>query len=167
MGDAGNRRHHADESWHRVRGQSRRARSVARPVLRHGPRREPGGIGAAPESVPAGLAASGAILRTTPQDFSASWAFVLEPLDGGRTRLIERFRVRFGNGGPQFRVIGPVMGFGVLVMMRRQMLGIRDRAVLTAVAPGLPDQATAKPGQVPANPRGREPAERTDVLVSA
>ena len=32
-----------------------------------------------------------------PQEFAASWAFVLEPLDGGRTRLIERFRVRFGD----------------------------------------------------------------------
>ena len=91
------------------------------------------------EPVPSGLAASGAFLRTAPQDFSASWAFVLEPLEGGRTRLIERFRVRFGDGGPQFRVIGPIMGFGVFVMMRKQMLGIRDRAVRTAVAPALPD----------------------------
>src|SRR3954466_11213703 len=153
MGDAGNRRHHADESWHRVRGQSRRARSVARPVLRHGPRREPGGIGAAPESVPAGLAASGAILRTTPQDFSASWAFLLEPLDGGRTRLIERFRVRFGTGGPQFRIIGPMMAFGVFVMMRRQMIGIRDRAILTAVARPLPDDAPVTPHRPPTNGR--------------
>ena len=45
--------------------------------------------------VPAGLAASGAFLGRTPQEFAASWAFTLEPLDGGRTRLIERFRVRF------------------------------------------------------------------------
>src|SRR3954468_4772254 len=39
-----------------------------------------------PEQIPPGLAASGAFLRTAPQDFSASWAFVLEPLAGGRTR---------------------------------------------------------------------------------
>jgi hypothetical protein len=87
---------------------------------------------------PAGLAASGAFLRQTPQAFAASWAFSLEPLDGGRTRLIERFRVRFESSGPSFRVIGPVMGFGVFVMMQRQMLGIRERALRTAVAPSLP-----------------------------
>jgi hypothetical protein len=85
--------------------------------------------------VPAGLAASGIFLRQAPQDFDASWTFVLEPLDGGRTRLIERFRVRFGKSGPAFRVIAPAMGFGVFVMMRRQMLGLRDRAIRTAVVP--------------------------------
>ncbi len=52
--------------------------------------------GVADESVPAGLQASGAILGATPQQFSASWAFVLEPMPGGRTRLIERFRVWYG-----------------------------------------------------------------------
>jgi hypothetical protein len=30
------------------------------------------------------------------------------------------------------------MGFGVFVMMQRQMLGIRERALRTAVAPSLP-----------------------------
>ena len=85
--------------------------------------------------VPTGLAATGAILRTTPPDFAASWAFVLEPLDGGRTRLIERFRVRFGVASPGFRLVAPVMGFGVFVMMQRQMRGILARAELTAVAP--------------------------------
>ena len=91
-----------------------------------------------PEEVPAGLAASGAFLRQAPQEFAASWTFALEPLDGGRTRLIERFRVQFGSSGPGFRVVGPFMGFGVFVMMQRQMLGIRERAVRTAVAPALP-----------------------------
>ena len=117
--------------------------------------------------VPAGLAASGAFLGTAPEDFAASWAFVLEALDGGRTRLIERFRVRFGDGGPQFAVIGPIMGFGVFVMMRRQMLGIRDRAVLTAVAPRLQEPEIAKPERVPANGRALAPAGRTEVLVPA
>ena len=120
-----------------------------------------------PASVPAGLAASGAFLRTAPEDFAASWAFVLEPVEGGRTRLIERFRVRFGAGGPQFRVIGPIMGFGVFVMMRRQMLGIRDRAIVTAVAPRLPEPETAKPARTPANGRVSDPTARTEVLVAA
>jgi proline iminopeptidase len=98
-------------------------------------------------AVPAGLAASGAFLRQTPREFSASWAFVLEPLDGGRTRLIERFRVRFGQASPAFRFVGPIMGFGVFVMMQRQMLGIAQRAIRTAVAPARPvpaDQVTPK-----------------------
>ena len=85
--------------------------------------------------VPAGLAATGAVLRTTPPDFAASWAFVLEPIEGGRTRFIERFRVRFGANPPAFRVVAPVMGFGVFVMMQRQMRGILARAERTAVAP--------------------------------
>jgi hypothetical protein len=117
--------------------------------------------------VPPGLVASGAFLRTAPQDFSASWAFVLEPLEGGRTRLVERFRVRFGAGGPQFRVIGPIMGFGVFVMMRQQMLGIRDRAIVTAVAQRLPEPEIAKPKHTPANGRVSDPAARAEVLVSA
>jgi proline iminopeptidase len=119
------------------------------------------------EPVPAGLAASGAFLRTTPQDFSASWAFLLEPLDGGRTRLIERFRVRFGASGPQFRIIGPMMAFGVFVMMRRQMLGIRDRAVLTAVAPRLSEETSVQPQRAATNGRAVEPAGTAEMLVPA
>jgi hypothetical protein len=94
--------------------------------------------------VPAGLAASGVLLRQTPREFAASWAFSLEPLDGGRTRLIERFRVRFGSAGPAFRVVGPVLGFGVFVMMQRQMLGIRERAIRTVVAPARPIAAATR-----------------------
>lgn len=79
---------------------------------------------------PANLRMAGAFMENAqPPEFSASWAFVLEPRDGG-TRLIERFRIRFGNEGtkPWTRLTLPVMGFGVFVMMRKQMLGIRDRA---------------------------------------
>jgi proline iminopeptidase len=123
---------------------------------------------AASEAATANVQAAGAFLGATqPTDFAASWAFVLEPVEGGRTRLIERFRVRFGAGGPQFRVIGPIMGFGVFVMMRRQMLGIRDRAIVTAVAPRLPEPVTAKPERTPANGRVSDPTARTEVLVAA
>ena len=59
------------------------------------------------------------------------------------------------------------MGFGVFVMMRRQMLGISARAVLTAVAPRLPEPEIAKPERTPANGRALEPAGRTEVLVAA
>jgi proline iminopeptidase len=115
--------------------------------------------------VPAGLAASGAMLSQIPQDFAASWAFLLEPLDGGRTRLIERFRARFGASGPAFRVAGPFMGFGVFVMMQRQMLGIRRRAQLTAVAPPLA-AAMEQPARAKTNGRAAE-AGTTEVIASA
>jgi hypothetical protein len=128
-------------------------------------------LGGQPEAMPPGLAASSAFLGTTPQEFAASWAFVLEPLPGGRTRLIERFRVAFGDGGPQFRFVAPVMGFGVFLMMRRQMIGIAERAVLTAVAPHLaepqPEPQVAKPERTRANGKAAEPVDKTEVVVSA
>jgi len=74
--------------------------------------------------------ATGAVLeRAQPTDFAASWAFVLEPLPGGRTRLLERVRARFGETDqPWQRYTMPLMGFGVFVMVRRQLLGIKQRA---------------------------------------
>jgi hypothetical protein len=75
-----------------------------------------------------GLAASSAILNQTPHQFSASWTFVIEPLEGGRSRLIERFRVWYGESGVASHVVMPAVGFGVFVMMQRQMTGIRTRA---------------------------------------
>jgi hypothetical protein len=80
------------------------------------------------ETATPGVKLSGAMLSSTPQQFAASWAFVLEPLDGGRTRFIERFRVWFGAEQPGSRFVMPLMGFGVFVMMQKQMVGIRERA---------------------------------------
>jgi hypothetical protein len=78
----------------------------------------------------AGLKASSAMLGTTmPAEFAGSWAFVLEPTSDGRTKLIERLRFRFS--GPQAvgtELAMEAMGFGVFLMMRRQMLGIRGRS---------------------------------------
>ena len=90
--------------------------------------------------------ATGAVLeRAQPTDFAASWAFVLEPLPGGRTRLLERVRARFGETDqPWQRYTMPLMGFGVFVMVRRQLLGIKQRAeqqplpVPPEVAPEVP-----------------------------
>jgi hypothetical protein len=107
--------------------------------------------------VPAGLAASSAFLGRTPREFAASWSFTLEPLDDGRTRLIERFRVRFDGAAPGFRLVGPIMGFGVFVMVRRQLIGIRARAEVTAIAPEL-EQADVRPTEIKpstAQPNGR------------
>jgi hypothetical protein len=80
---------------------------------------------------PSNLRVTGAFMETSqPTEFTASWAFVLEDLEDGRTRLIERFRIRFGaaDDKPWTRATLPLMGFGLFVMMRRQLLGIRDRA---------------------------------------
>jgi hypothetical protein len=78
--------------------------------------------------VPPGLAASGAVLSATPPSFAASWTFALEPLPDGGTRLIERFRARFDDVSPASALVLPWIGFGVVVMMHRQMIGIRRRA---------------------------------------
>jgi len=80
------------------------------------------------KAVPTGLAASGAFLSATPSEFAATWTFVLEPLDAGRTRLIERVRYWGAEGNAVTRAALSVLGFGVFVMMQRQMVGIRDRA---------------------------------------
>jgi hypothetical protein len=79
--------------------------------------------------------ATGAYLdKAVSGDFEASWAFALEPTETG-TRLVERFRIRMepptARTGRPFSIPGfafSVLGFGVFVMIRRQMLGIRDRA---------------------------------------
>ena len=143
----------------------------AGPVQRHGaasrtrrPQRRPSD--AQRPDVPAGLAASGAFLGRTPQDFAASWAFVLEPLDGGRTRLIERFRVRFEATGPTFRVIGPIMGFGVFVdgpapAARHPASGPSSTAVAPPVEPSRASRSTPCPGQRPiGRPAGRNRGRR-------
>lgn len=89
------------------------------------------------EAATRGVQASGAFLSGMPRDFAASWAFILEPLSGGRTRLIERFRVRFGDtaGTPPFAL---PLGFGVFVMLHKQMEGIRRRAEAMTFPPEEP-----------------------------
>ena len=75
---------------------------------------------------PVNLQAAGALMGTAqPTEFAASWAFVVEPLADDRTRLIERFRIKFDDDDrPWTRFTLPFMGFGVFVMVRQQLLGI-------------------------------------------
>jgi hypothetical protein len=92
---------------------------------------------------PSNLRVAGAFMEgAQPPEFTATWAFVLEDIGDGHTRLIERFRVLFGGEEekPWTRLTLPFMGFGVFVMMRKQMLGIRDRAegLLPRLAPTEP-----------------------------
>jgi hypothetical protein len=86
------------------------------------------------ETASANVRATGATLdRAMAGEFAASWAFVLQPRDGG-TRLVERFRITVEPGAKPDRstsippFVFRMLGFGVFVMLRRQMLGIRDRA---------------------------------------
>ena len=125
------------------------------------------------ESVPAGLQASGAILGATPQQFAASWAFVLEPIDAGHTRLIERFRVWYGESGFGAQVVMPVVGFGVFVMLQKQMLGIKARAERFAreqagsPAPAFPGAGTTIDVPEPPVRNGRDTHAEEPELVSA
>lgn len=88
------------------------------------------------ENASANVRATGKYLDKAMQgDFQASWAFVLEPTPGGGTRLIERFRGRMApapaaNGGVKSppKLAGTMLLFGLFVMVRRQLQGIRDRA---------------------------------------
>ena len=62
------------------------------------------------------------------------------------------------------------MGFGVFVMMQRQMVGLRERAMRTAVAPSaspvtVPD--AAKPPRPTSNSRAIEPAAPAEMVVVA
>jgi hypothetical protein len=58
--------------------------------------------------------------------FGVSWAFVLEPESGGRTRLIERVRLHVDVSGGQKKAM-PFIGLGLFAGIRRQMLGIKRR----------------------------------------
>lgn len=82
----------------------------------------------ADESTPVGLEFAGAMGDMTMPEFRASWAFVLEPENDGRTRLIERFRVWTADAGLPQKLGLPFMGMGVFAMTRRHMLGIQERA---------------------------------------
>jgi hypothetical protein len=83
--------------------------------------------------------------RTMQGDFRASWAFVLEATPGGGTRLIERFRGHMapapaveGSAQPARmppRFAGTMLLFGLFVMVRRQLQGIRDRAEGRPISP--------------------------------
>jgi len=91
-------------------------------------------------AVPQGLEAESANVKATGMvldanmrgDFKASWAFVLEPTASG-TRLIERFRGWMATPTTDRPAMTPpppakaMLLFGIFVMVRRQMLGIRDR----------------------------------------
>jgi hypothetical protein len=89
-------------------------------------------------------ATGAAMAAAQPGEFAVSWAFVLEPLDGDRSRLVERVRAWFGVGEqPWMRYTLPLMGLGVFVMVRRQLLGIRARVERATPREAVAEGATA------------------------
>jgi hypothetical protein len=83
--------------------------------------------GQADEMPTAGLKAADMMLTASYPEFAASWAFFLQPIADEKTRLIERFRIRTPGSGPARAVLGEVMGTGVVLMTRKQLLGIKAR----------------------------------------
>jgi hypothetical protein len=79
---------------------------------------------------------------------ASSWVWSLIPLDGDRTRLVTRLRIRYEWGDPFDALLALFLNeFGDFPMMRRMLLGIKRRAEGTARRMGpsaLPDrQGTA------------------------
>ncbi len=95
------------------------------------------GDGTGIEATPANLRAAGTVLgSTSPADFTATWAFIVEDAPGARTRLIERLRVHSAQPAEGPAALGfELMGFGVFVMVRRQLLGIRERVERSMASP--------------------------------
>jgi hypothetical protein len=117
-----------------------------------------------------GLAFAGAMgERSMPGPFRFSWTFALRPVEDGRTRFIERIRVAIDTETPGSRMAGPFMGFGVFVMMQRQMVAIKERAERPdgqqGVAP-VATEAAAEP-DVEAAPAVGEPVMADEAAVSA
>ena len=102
------------------------------------------------EATTAGLEASGRFMQASmPPRFAISWAFVLRPLDGGRTRLVERMRGSFGEATAGSRAFGPLLEFGIFVMTRRQMLGLKARVERQASIPVTPAGPPSGNGHAP------------------
>jgi hypothetical protein len=95
-----------------------------------------------------GLKVSGAMTGAAFPEFAASWAFYLKPIEGGsKTRLIERFRARTPGGGAANVVLGEIMGTGIVLMQRKQMIGIKERVEGTRRAE--PESLETVPAEAP------------------
>jgi hypothetical protein len=57
----------------------------------------------------------------------STWSWALRPVDGGRTRLVTRLKVRY-RLAPSAALTVPLIEFGDFAMMRRMLLTLRRRA---------------------------------------
>lgn len=63
----------------------------------------------------------------------STWSWVLHDLGGGRTRLVTRIHALYPRSHPAIAAFGVVlMEFGDFAMMRRMLLGIKQRAQSTS-----------------------------------
>ena len=94
-------------------------------------------------------------------EIQASWAFYLQPEDGS-TRLIERFRAKTPGSGPATVVLGEIMGTGIVLMTRKQMLSIKERVERLELAATEQLERDAEADTQPTWPaRDLEPEEST------
>ena len=105
---------------------------------------------------------SALVLRS--DDGNWVWAFVLVP-DGQGTRLLSRNRIRQPGASATTRALTTyLMEPGSLVMERKMLLGIKERAERGAGPAGRhrPDQALRPPATRPRRPPGRPPPAAED-----
>lgn len=71
----------------------------------------------------------GSIPTINPGDYiSASWGWYLQPVDGQKTRLVERWRADWNNSLTQELFMRIFMEPGAFLMERKMLLGIKQRA---------------------------------------
>jgi hypothetical protein len=114
------------------------------------------------EATPAGLQFAGGMGDMTMPEFRGTWAFILEPETGGKTRLIERFRIWTAEAGLPQKLGLPAMGMGVFAMTRKHMLGVKERAESGA---GIGSEAAAQPPVVEEAPETVE--EQVEEVVES
>ena len=79
-----------------------------------------------------------------------TWLWLIEPADAGRTRLITRLRSRYAWAKPAIVTELILMEIGDPFMMRKCLLGIKQRA--EHLAAGRHPQAATRPATSPASP---------------
>ncbi len=94
---------------------------------------------------------------------SRTWAWRLDPLADGRTRLVTRLRTVYERR-PGTLVVVLLMEFGDFPMMRRMLIGLRERAESEhrrrAPQPGTPPRRGAAPARTPIRARWSSPGSR-------
>jgi hypothetical protein len=83
--------------------------------------------GRSAEAQHAGLRLAGLLADANASAFRMTWAFVLDPVGAGTTRLLERFRTRAAPG-PLTAIARPIVDVGHFLMTRKHLLGIKERA---------------------------------------
>jgi hypothetical protein len=69
----------------------------------------------------------------------STWAWTLTPLPGGGTRLVTRVHAARDWSNPAMAVVAVLlMEFGDFAMMRRMLLGLKERAEAVAAQEGVP-----------------------------